>query len=109
MKLLARSISACALLSISAFAQEPAIPSPRADYLNPIRILLYVPGTDLLFDYPDVCRVLCSAAAQISFETRDGTVVTHQGTYTIIQARNAIAEAPRRHLPSLGPRFYDIK
>ena len=119
MKLPALTVCACALLSLQTLAQDSVNVSPRADYLNPIRVLLYVPGTDLVFDYPDVCRIFCALAAEISFETQDGSVVTHRGTYTIIQTRNSVVTIPpqretdswrsRHRAVSFGPKFYDIR
>lgn len=98
------------LLALLIVLGAPALADPPADLRSPksenprlLRILLYVPGSARLIDYPDVEKILCCEAARITFETQDGHVVMHQGPFTVIQPRNATA-ATRD-----GSRFFDPK
>ena len=83
---------------------------PQADLLSPksenprlLRILLYVPGSARLIDYPDVEKIISCEAARITFETQDGHVVMHHGPFTVIQPRGGTAAT------SDGSRFFDPK
>lgn len=81
----------------------PDLRSPKSEHPRLLRILLYVPGSARLIDYPDVEKILCCDTARITFETQDGHVVMHHGPFTVIQPRNAPAAT------SDGSRFFDPK
>ena len=78
--------------------------SPKAVGNQGIRVLLHINGNPRSIDYSDVYRVLCSEPQKIVFETIDGFVVVHQGTYTVIAQK-----APFQEHHSRGVRFYDAK
>jgi hypothetical protein len=108
MRTILGTVLACSLLLGPASAEDsrPDLKSPKPDNFGPIRVLLHIAGSPRLIDYSDVCKILCSDPGQITFETNDGYVVTHQGAFTVIQQRATIsspASNPR------GPRFYDPK
>jgi hypothetical protein len=81
----------------------PDLLSPKSEVPRLLRILLYIPGSPRLIDYPDVEKILCCEANRITFETQDGHVVLHQGPFTVIQPRTATATT------SNGSKFYDVK
>ncbi|MGB8169095.1 MAG: hypothetical protein WCF18_16480 [Chthoniobacteraceae bacterium] len=81
----------------------PDLRSPKSEAPRLLRILLYIPGSSRLIDYPDVEKILCCDANRISFETQDGHVILHQGPFTVIQPRTATAAT------SDGSKFYDVK
>jgi hypothetical protein len=93
-----------ALLLFAREAQSDDRMSPKPTGVQTARVLLHVAGSDRVIDFNDVSKVLCSEAAKIVFETHDGHVVVHQGTYTLIQQRNSFNEHQAR-----GIRFYDAK
>jgi len=86
-----------------AWGDEADWRSPKAEDPRLIRVLLYIPGTSRLIDYPDVERIFSSDRDRIVFETQDRQVVVHQGPFTIIRPRSATSSI------SHGPRFYDLK
>jgi hypothetical protein len=98
------------LLAILIVLAAPLRADPLADLRSPksenprlLRILLYVPGSARLIDYPDVEKIICCDAARITFETQDGHIIMHHGPFTVIQPRAATAAT------SDGSRFFDPK
>lgn len=106
---LAAFLATCLLLS-PAFAEDtkPDLLAPKPADLRSIRVLLYIPGSPRLIDYPDVCKVVSCDADCIVFETHDGAVITHRGGFTMIQPRNVVSERTQTRLAP-GPRFYEAK
>jgi hypothetical protein len=92
------------LLLTTSFAED--LQSPRPTAARHIRILLHLAGSDRLIDYPDVDKILSSDPASISFETVDGFIVSHRGTYTIIEQKYG---AGSRAQNPAGRRFFDPK
>ncbi|HEX8295486.1 MAG TPA: hypothetical protein VF593_04260 [Chthoniobacteraceae bacterium] len=89
----------------SADDSKPDLKSPKPEFARMLRILLHTAGSSRMIDYPDVAKVVCVDPGQITFETSDGYVVTHQGTWTVIQQRSSATEAHG----SSGTRFFDAK
>jgi hypothetical protein len=85
---------------------RPDLRAPKPEGFRNMRVLLYVPGSARLLDYPDVSEILCCDQGQITFETVDGFIITHQGAFTIMQAKNSVKALQH---PLRGPRFYDSK
>lgn len=83
----------------------PDLAAPKPENPRLLRILLHVSGSARLIDYPDVERLLCCEKDRVVFETQDGTVVMHVGSFTILEPRNAAT----RTSAGSGPRFFDIK
>ena len=106
MKALAFLLLLAVLLVLAAPLRADPLPdlrSPKAEHPRLLRILLYVPGSERMIDYPDVEKIICCDAARITFETQDGHVIMHHGPFTVIQPRGAIAAT------NDGSRFYDPK
>jgi hypothetical protein len=96
--------AASIMVATSARADPPTdLRSPKSENPRLLRILLYVPGSARLIDYPDVERILTCDRERIAFETQDGHVVMHHGPFTVIQPRTASATTGD------GSRFYDVK
>lgn len=91
------------------FAGEPAadLASPKPTSNQNLRVLLHIPGSARLLDYPEVCRVHTCDKDQITFETHDGYIVTHRGSFTVIQHRNTVPSGQNPLSP--GPRYYEPK
>jgi hypothetical protein len=104
MKHILTCAAAVLLLNISSVPAAEDLISPKAVGNQGIRVMLHINGNPRWIDYPDVYRVLCSEPLKIVFETIDGCVVVHQGTYTVIQQKAAFTEHVSR-----GVRFYDAK
>ncbi len=102
-------LASCLLFS-PAFAEDtkPDLLAPKPADIRSIRVLLHIPGSPRLIDYPDVCKVVSCDSDCIVFETHDGTAITHRGSFTVIQPRNIVSESVRNRL-SPGPRFYETK
>jgi hypothetical protein len=102
-------LATCLLLS-PAFAEDTLLDllGPKPADVRSIRVLLHLPGSARLIDYPDVCKVVSCDANCIVFETHDGTAITHRGGFTVIQPRNIVSEPVRARLDP-GPRFYETK
>ena len=98
------ALAVSSLLLVAAFAED--LQSPRPTAARNIRVLLHLSGSDRLLDYPDVCKILSCEAASISFETVDGFLVSHRGTYTIIEQKFGSND---RGTNPPGRRFYDPK
>lgn len=81
----------------------PDLRSPKSEIPRLLRILLYIPGSSRLIDYPDVEKILGCEANRITFETQDGHIILHHGPFTVIQPRTANATT------SDGSKFYDVK
>jgi hypothetical protein len=94
-------------------AEESAdLTGPKAVQPQLLRVLLHLPGTGRLIDYPDVERIVCCDAGRIVFATQDGQIVVHQGGFTVVVPRDAPPAATARPSASggtIGPRFYDPK
>jgi len=74
--------------------------------LSRIRVLLHLNGGERLIDYSDVYRLHTTDPKMITFETGDGFLVTHHGSYTLILEKNSAGSA-RTVAP--GQRFFDPK
>lgn len=99
----------CILLSTLALAED--LKAPKPDTTRSIRVLLHLPGSSRLIDYPDVYKVHACEPTYISFETSDGFLISHRGTYTLVEPRaNVISRGgslPGNTDP--GQRFFDPK
>ncbi|MDQ3624228.1 MAG: hypothetical protein M3463_17360 [Verrucomicrobiota bacterium] len=80
--------------------------SPKPDGGRTIRVLLHLSGSERLIDYSDVYRLHSNDSKMISFETSDGFLITHHGSYTLILEKNAAGSS--RAVPP-GQRFFDPK
>ena len=87
----------------SALAEDLSSPKPGA---GRIRVLLHLAGSERLIDYADVYKLYNCDANAISFETNDGFIVSHRGSYTLIVQKSAASEI-RAATP--GERFFDPK
>jgi hypothetical protein len=97
-------LAACAVLALPLRGDTPPdLLSPKSENPRLLRILLYIPGSARLIDYPDVEKILCCEKESITFETMDGHVVLHRGPFTVIQPRNATAAT------SDGSKFFNPK
>jgi hypothetical protein len=104
----------CTLLTcavFTAFATAEDLKAPKPDTNRSIRVLLHLPGSDRVIDYPDVYKIHACEPTHIYFETNDGFLVSHRGSYTLIEPRvNAISRgAPVPSNTAPGQRFFDPK
>jgi hypothetical protein len=108
MKPLLASLAAVLVFTHFAVGEDlkPDLKAPKPVNFQSMRVLLYVPGSARMLDYPDVCEILCCDQGEITFETHDGFIITHQGAFTVMQAKNSIKSVQH---PKRGPRFYDAK
>ena len=96
---------ALALLATPAFAED--LKAPKPDSTNSARVLLHLAGSERVIDYANVYKIYTCDPQFISFETADGYVISHHGSYTLIEAKNAAATLRSSVVP--GRRFYDPK
>lgn len=82
------------------------IKGPKPEPGRTIRVLLHLNGGERLIDYSDVYRLHTTDSKMITFETSDGFLVTHHGSYTLILDKNSAGSA-RTVAP--GQRFFDPK
>ena len=102
MKKLFLPLLALAALATASGAED--LSSPETAGPQSIRVLLHIGTSERLLDYQDVAKVIDCKADQITFETQGGLVVTHRGTFTVIQNRTSFSDHQSR-----GVRFYDAK
>ena len=99
------ALSLLGLIAAPAFAED--LKAPKPEQANCARVLLHLAGSDRLIDYRDVYKIYTCDPQFISFETADGYVVSHHGSYTLIEAKNGSATLRSSVVP--GRRFYDPK
>lgn len=104
MKALPLLLAAVLMFTVRLHAEDsPDLRAPKAEAPRLLRVLLHLAGSPRLIDYPDVEKIICCEPTRITFETQDGSIVMHQGSFTVIQPRTANATT------SAGGRFYDVK
>ena len=98
------SLLALALLATPLLAED--LNAPKPPNVNHARVMLHLAGSERLIDYSDVFKIYTCEPQFISFETADGYVVSHHGTYTLVESKNA---TNLRSTVVPGRRFYDPK
>ena len=92
MKHLLAIASALVIVSFTVFADDFTPPPTRN---SDIMVLIYAPGLTRPIEFTEVTKIINSDATQIIFETSDGSLVTHSGPYTILQAATESKKALR--------------
>jgi hypothetical protein len=95
---------ALTLLATTAFADDLTALKPEQP--NCARVLLHLASGERLIDYPNVVKIYTCEPQFISFETIDGYVISHRGTYTLLEQKNGTSV---RSNVVPGQRFFDPK
>jgi hypothetical protein len=81
-------LSLFASLTFLALPCTAADNGPKPPSTRQYRIILYVPHSTQPYEYTDVAKIIKSDPAHIIFETSDGFVIIHNGSYTSIQPKD---------------------